>query len=196
MDCTEKALKPGLGHFDGVISKFVYETVPFWNSLNASPNTLTTFSLMCSVACIYYIHKRDAGKSILFLLLRMYFDYADGISARRYDKITDFGDWYDHVVDMFAFSIPLLIVLYKTKHRWKYIVPVAFFMIGTIINLSCIENEYEQKTGKRGNSLNIIKNSCFMPETFKWIDNSVLYMVIIIVIINLCKHEKKRKSLF
>lgn len=196
MNCTDKALKPGLGHLDYLYSQFVCKTTPLWNHANATPNVLTTLGLIFSLLCIYYIYKRDARKAIAFLLLRMYFDFADGIVARKYNKISEFGDWYDHVVDTFAFAIPLLIVLYNTKHRWKYIVPVAFFMITTTINLSCIENEYEQKTGLRGNSLQSIKNSCFSPEIFKWMDNSTLYLVVIIVILNLCKKEKKRKGLF
>jgi phosphatidylglycerophosphate synthase len=107
-------VKPGVGHLDGLYSKFVYETLPFWHAIKVTPNILTTFGLISSIACVYFIYKRNTPLAILFLLLRMYFDYADGLTARRYNQTTKIGDWYDHIVDVCFFSIPLLIVLFMT----------------------------------------------------------------------------------
>lgn len=183
-------IKPGIGHLDALYSKFVYKTVPFWHSLKFTPNILTTFGLISSILCVYFIYKRNAPLAILFLILRMYFDYADGITARRYKQTTKLGDWYDHIVDICVFSIPLLIVLFMTKHRWFYLVPVIIIMITTTINIGCAEKLYHEKTGNGGKSLEITQNFCFAPEVFQWLDNSVLYIVITIVIIILCSKEK------
>lgn len=183
-------VKPGVGHLDGLYSKFVYETLPFWHAIKVTPNILTTFGLISSIACVYFIYKRNTPLAILFLLLRMYFDYADGLTARRYNQTTKIGDWYDHIVDVCFFSIPLLIVLFMTKHRWLYLIPVIIFMFTTVINIGCIEKLYNEKTGNGGKSLEIVQNFCFYPEVFQWLDNSLLYIVIIIVIIILCHKEK------
>jgi phosphatidylglycerophosphate synthase len=114
----------------------------------------------------------------------MYFDYADGITARRYNQTTKLGDWYDHIVDIFGFTIPLLIVLSLPRDRWLYLVPVIIFMIATVINIGCIEKSYNKQTdGNGGDSLKIAEKLCFAPEVFRWLDNSVLYIVIIVIII-------------
>ena len=63
-------------------------------------------------------------------------------------------------------------------------------MFTTVINIGCIEKLYDEQTGNGGKILEIAQNFCFSPEVFKWLDNSVLYIVIIIVIIILCHKEK------
>ena len=45
--------------------------------------------------------------SILFLMLRWYFDFADGIFARKYNDTTTFGDYYDHIVDITFTILPI-----------------------------------------------------------------------------------------
>ena len=182
-------IKPGIGHLDALYSKFVYTTVPFWHAINITPNVLTTFGLISSIACVYFVHRRNTVLSIVFLLLRMYFDYADGIKARKYNQTSKFGDWYDHIVDVLFFFIPLVIVLLMTENKWVYIIPVVIFTTTTVINIGCIEKLYNEKTGEGGKSLEIAQKFCFSPEVFRWLDNSVLYIVIIIVIIVLCRKE-------
>jgi len=184
-------LKPGLGHLDKIYSQFVYETLPFWRALNITPNILTTFGMISSIACVYFVYTRNAPLAILFLILRMYFDYADGLTARRYNQTSKFGDYYDHIVDIFAFTLPLLIVLGMTKNRWLYLIPVILFMLAMVIYTGCIEKLYHEQTDKGEASLTFTQKLCFAPNVFKWLDNSVLYIVISIVIIILCYKEKK-----
>ena len=183
-------LKPGLGHLDYQYSKLVNYTVSFWHKLKITPNILTTFGLISSIACVYFLFKRIVLLSLFFMVLRMYFDFADGITARKYNQTTKFGDWYDHLVDIVGFSIPLLIILSMTKHRIYYLVPTIIFMLCAIINVGCIEKEYYKETGNFGDSLTLASKLCFAPEVFKWLDNSVLYIVIGINIIIVCKLER------
>ena len=99
-------IKPGQGYLDLPVSKFVLWTLPFWKSLNCTPNTLTTLGLIFSILCIYFLYKRNVILSIIFLLLRLYFDYADGLYARKYNQTSDFGNFYDSFVDIF-FSVKI-----------------------------------------------------------------------------------------
>jgi phosphatidylglycerophosphate synthase len=186
-------LKPGLGHLDKIYSQFVNKTIPLWHKLNITPNILTTFGLISSLLCVYFIYKRNAILAILFLWLRMYFDYADGMTARRYNQVSKFGDWYDHLVDTIGFSLPLIIVLFFTKNKWWYIIPILFFMILSVIYVGCIEKKYDEKNKdlEESDTLKFAKKLCFSPDLFKWVDNSALYIVITIVIIILCIKEKK-----
>ena len=77
-------IKPGVGHLDKLYSKFVYNTVPFWHALKITPNILTTFGLLSSIACVYFIYKRKAAFAIVFLLLRMYFDIIHDYNSYKY----------------------------------------------------------------------------------------------------------------
>jgi phosphatidylglycerophosphate synthase len=189
----KEQLKPGLGHLDKIYSQFVDKTIPLWHKLNITPNILTTFGLISSLLCVYFIYKRNAILAILFLWLRMYFDYADGMTARRYNQVSKFGDWYDHLSDTIGFALPLIIVLFFTKNKWWYITPILLFMILSVIYVGCIEKKYDEKNEdlEESDTLKFAKKLCFSPDLFKWVDNSALYIVITIVIIILCIKEKK-----
>jgi len=187
-------IKPGIGYTDNVYSKLIIKTLPFWYSLGCTPNTLTTFGLISSVLCNYFIWKRNMYPALLFLTLRMYFDYADGLLARTYKQTSNFGDWYDHIVDLFAFAIPLLVVLAKTNKPLMYLIPVVLGMFAMTINLGCIEKQYFEQTGKSGNSLSLCSKMCFGEPIFKVFDNSFLYGIIAVVIIVLCTLDKDKKS--
>jgi hypothetical protein len=65
-------------------------------------------------------------------------------------------------------------------------------MITTVINIGCIEKLYREKTGNGGDSLRIAEKLCFAPSVFQWLDNSVLYIVIAVVVLILCNKEKFR----
>lgn len=185
-------IKPGVGYVDNVYSQLVLKTLPFWHSLGITPNMLTTMGLISSVLCIYFIWKRNMYPALLFLVLRMYLDYTDGLLARTYNQTSNFGDWYDHIVDMFAFAIPLIIVLAKTKHPLAYLTPVLLGMFAMTINLGCIEKRYYNETGKSGDSLSLCSKMCFAEPVFKVFDNSFLYGIIAMVIIILCTLEQKK----
>jgi phosphatidylglycerophosphate synthase len=184
-------IKPGMGHMDSVYTEIVLKTVPFWHSIKFTPNMLTTLGLLCSILAIYFLWKRNMGLSILFVLLRQYFDYIDGLTARKYGQSTKIGDWYDHIVDIFGFIIPLLILIFvDTKKRWLYLAILIPAMFAVVINIGCIEKNYRAKTNKGGDSLKMAEKMCFSEDLFKIFDNSFLYLVIILVIILICVTEK------
>jgi len=188
-------IKPGIGYMDHVYTKMVLKTVPFWNSIKFTPNMLTTLSLVCSILAIYFLWKRDMVLAVVFVLLRQYFDYADGLTARKYGQTSNIGDWYDHLVDVCGFTIPLLIlVVVDTKRRWLYLALLLPAMAATVINIGCIEKNYRDMTGKCGDSLKVTEKLCFSEDVFKVFDNSFLYLVIILVIILICTTEKNPRN--
>lgn len=188
-------IKPGIGYMDHAYTKIVLKTVPFWHSIKFTPNMLTTLGLVCSILAIYFLWKRDMVLAIVFVLLRQYFDYADGLTARKYGQCSNIGDWYDHIVDVFGFTIPLLILLVvDTKRRWLYLSLVLPAIAATVINIGCIEKNYRDATNKGGNSLKFAEKMCFSEDVFKVFDNSFLYLVIILVIILICTTEKNPRN--
>lgn len=182
-------IKPGLGKLDYIYSEFVLKTLPFWKSLYFTPNILTTLSLLTSILCIYFIYKRKPILALIFLFSRMYFDFADGLFARKYNQTSNIGDWYDHIVDVFSFSIPLIIVLCMSKHKFVYVPIILILFISQIIHIGCIEKEYTEKSGNKGDSLDVCAKLCFSQDFFKLIDNSTFYILVAILILVLCKNE-------
>jgi len=187
-------IKPGLGYLELPVSKFVLWTLSFWKSLNFTPNTLTTFGLIFSVLCIYFLYKRNLVLSIIFLLLRLYFDYADGLFARKYKQTSDFGNFYDSSVDIF-FSISGLFIIFisktskKNKHlKYWYIGMIIFFYFMYLVQMSC------EKTSDNGIKYYIqtffhcICNNTTKP-VLKFFDDITLYLVTIIVFVLFCKYK-------
>jgi phosphatidylglycerophosphate synthase len=191
-------MKPGLGYFDKPLSEIILKTLPFWEKVEFTPNKLTTLGLISSFLSIYYIINRNASLAILFLILRWYFDYADGLFARKYDQVTLLGEYYDHITDM-LYAIFLIYVLFFTKYpsktgNLKIKLIISFFIFATLyaINYSCIEREYYD-VHKNNSLVSIYKHLCPVKYNyiFKIFDNSVFYIILIIIIHLFIKYNPK-----
>ena len=189
-------IKPGLGHLDNVVSKIYYKTLPVWKCLHVTPNILTTLGLICSLISVYFFYINNL-LSILFILLRMYFDYIDGLYARKYNIETKFGDYYDHFSDLVFFILFTLVIWKSMKGRKRILCLILLFTfaLAFTINIGCIEKECKHEC-KNGDSLNLPKKMCFSSNVFKFTDNSILYIVMIIIILIRYKHGKKNLTLF
>ena len=190
-------LKPGLGYLDKHISKLILKTVPFWNSLNVTPNYLTTLSLISSIFSLYFLYNRKPIGAIIFLLFRWYFDYLDGIYARTYNLVSKFGDYYDHITDLF-YSFGIICILLFSKYKKVYIkyyllIILVIFYILFLIQMGYIEREYSKinKDNIKETSISYLRK--LSPNKYKYIfdafDNSTLYIVIIIIFIIFCYYK-------
>lgn len=187
-------IKPGTGHLDYIVSKEIIKTLPFWKSLDVTPNILTTFGLISSVICLYALINRKTLLAIIMLCSRWYFDYADGLMARKYKMVTVFGDYYDHITDIIftlgLFSV-ILLSKYPKKSNLKFVLIglILFFYSMFVFNYSAVELEFFKKN-KKETMLSKLRH--FAPsniELFKYFDNSVCYLSIIIVIILFCNYN-------
>lgn len=190
-------LKPGLGYLDKHISKLILKTVPFWNSLNVTPNYLTTLSLISSIFSLYFLYNRKLIGAIIFLLFRWYFDYLDGIYARTYNLVSKFGDYYDHITDLiYSFGIIFIIVFSKYKKvyiKYYLLIILVIFYILFLIQMGYVEREYSKinKDNVKETSISYLRK--LSPNKYKYIfdafDNSTLYIVIIIIFIIFCYYK-------
>ena len=186
---NEPVVKPGLGYIDTVLTKCILPTLPAWRAMCVTPNMLTTLGLITSVACVYSLyHRKYVALTLLFMSLRCYFDYADGLMARKYNQVTVIGDWYDHIVDV-LFAIGLLAVLalsrYSGKLKCALLVTTSIFALLFLVQMGCIERKYrEQTTQKPETTISHLRVLC--PESSVWLvnafDNGTLYTVLAIVI--------------
>jgi phosphatidylglycerophosphate synthase len=90
----------------------------YYERAKISPNAVTTCSIVCGIYSAYCILHRRFTHGALFFAAAYYFDCVDGKLARKFNKVTVFGDYYDHFGDLFK----LVIVMYAI-HRVK---PKAF----------------------------------------------------------------------
>ncbi|HEX6534934.1 MAG TPA: CDP-alcohol phosphatidyltransferase family protein [Gemmatimonadaceae bacterium] len=102
------------------------------------PNTITTIGTLCSVAAgvIYATgHIRTGG---WFLGSTALFDVLDGMVARRTNRSSTFGAFYDSTLDRVAdgFVLGGVAVFFATRHGWVGTTMVAvciFGLIGTFV---------------------------------------------------------------
>jgi phosphatidylglycerophosphate synthase len=196
-------IKPGLGKLDEIFSEGVLATISFWKKIGFNANLLTTLGLFSSIASVYYLYNKNFIMSTLFLVFRWYFDFADGIFARKYKNTSKFGDFYDHIVDI-SFSIGIFAVIALGKYKqskFKYIllsIIVVLYILFSI-HMTCIEDDYNNVVNKNeNNKKNNKKENTFVgsftnmcpakyKKLFKLFDNSSLYLAIIVIMYVFCK---------
>ena len=201
---TNIVVKPGLGYIDTLLTNIILPTIPFWHDkASFTPNALTTLGLVSSAASIYFLYKRNFLAAIIFMVARMYFDYADGLLARKYKQVTKIGDWYDHVTDiLFTIGIALVLVFSKYKigtDSWfinniKYICIITLFVFFVLFisQMGCVENKYSESEKNEETTISRLRYLC--PAKFEYIinafDNGTLYVVLGVIFYLFCKYGK------
>lgn len=100
---------------DRVFLRASAQLTPWFHRTGHSPNHITTYSFACGVLSIAALVSGHFGAFLILFLFCYLFDCADGQMARRYDRVTVAGDWYDHLTDlcvlaMLACVCPLYVV--------------------------------------------------------------------------------------
>ena len=190
---TKKIIvKDGLGHIDTFLTNMYLPTIDFWNSIRFTPNMLTTLGLISSSLCLYYFYHKKPLHSIIFLILRCYFDYADGLLARKYSLVSKFGDKYDHFVDL-SFGIGFFVIIFLKSNDRKYLLPILglFYFLFTV-HMGCVENEYSKSNDLHADeetTISYLKKLCFKPKLMRYFDNGTLYIVMSIIVLYISKEE-------
>jgi phosphatidylserine synthase len=182
---NDQSIKDDIGYFDYIAVKIFHNTMPFWRKLGITPNMLTTFCIFSSILALYFLYLRNFFGVILFIILRMYFDYVDGMFARKYKMTSKFGDKYDHIGDV-LFFIGYIIIIYigtpNIKTKVIYFSILSIFLISFGINMGCIEkNENNDKKDGTNDSISYLKHFCIAPKIFKYTDNTVVYIVMTVI---------------
>ena len=106
---------------------------PIFRSLNITPNILTTLSLLITLVGLLVYRKGYVIIGAILYFVGYYFDCADGNYARKYGLVTQFGDYYDHLSDVFkylVFSWVLLASTISSKRKLTVIIILLFFLGG------------------------------------------------------------------
>lgn len=194
-----EAVKPGIGILDSAITKAILPTLPAWHAAHCTPNTLTTLGMASSATCVYFLYRRNFPAALGFLVARVYFDYADGLLARKYDQTSVVGDWYDHVVDI-SFATGVALVLACSKYRtgtgiWcvdhlKHISLglLSLFFALFAVQMGCIEKNYNEGKEVKETSISRLRHVCpsRLERVVRCFDNGTLYVVAGVVFYLFC----------
>ena len=94
-------------------SFFTYKFVDLITNKNMEPNIITTINIIPSFLSLYYLYNKEYIFFIFFLIIRLILDCADGHVARKYNKISEFGNLYDHYLDLVFYLFLTILLVYK-----------------------------------------------------------------------------------
>jgi phosphatidylglycerophosphate synthase len=141
-------------HLECPTDNLIYEIVdvlnPIAKDLGATPNILTTISGIFGIfAAMATWHGSFAWAAVYFMLCYL-FDCMDGNFARRYDMVTEFGDYYDHVKDALVLTLLVLTFLFQSAVRIPVIMRIviiaamALAFTASLVVIGCQELYYDK----------------------------------------------------
>ncbi len=176
-------VKPGLGYTDTIFTSFCLKTLNFWKCLNVTPNQLTCFGFYASIISLYNLYYKNIKIAILFLVIRAYFDFIDGLYARKYDQVTVFGDYFDHISDI-IYCIGVFVILFLKMKDKRYIYILLIFAGLFLAQFGCSEKKYRELIkDKSETSISLSRYLCFDSKYLDLFDNCMLYLAMIYVMI-------------
>ena len=148
-----------------------------------TPNIITTISIILAIIAIYCIYIKYYKIGAILLFISYFFDCLDGNFARRFNMISTFGDYYDHIGDIFKnFLLYYVILISNLKNITKYIfiILVIILLFLSSLHLGCQEKIYNNKS-----VLEILKIMClkrFDINYTKYFGTGTFMFIIVIYI--------------
>ncbi|MBW1749968.1 MAG: CDP-alcohol phosphatidyltransferase family protein [Deltaproteobacteria bacterium] len=142
------------------------------------PNICSLAGLLCAVLAIYYAVLENFSAAMIGLIWAVFFDWSDGIIARRLkgrnDKQREFGGQLDSLIDIVSFSICPAIVLLSYGHFSPWFLPGAFIIVATgVLRLSYF------------NVFGLVDKSTYMGLA---LDNNIIILVFAFLFNGLISH--------
>jgi CDP-diacylglycerol--serine O-phosphatidyltransferase len=136
------------------------------------PNICSLAGLLCTVLAIYYAILGLFPAAMIGLIWAVFFDWSDGIIARRLkgrnDKQREFGGQLDSLIDVVSFSICPAIILLSYGHFSPWFLPGAFIILATgVLRLSYF------------NVFGLVEESTYMGLA---LDNNVIILVLVFLL--------------
>ena len=183
-------VKPSLGHIDQWYTENIaLPTVDWWHRRGFTPNMLTSLGFLSSMLFAVNFHWQTASNSFLVLLIaiRMYFDYVDGLLARKHAMTSAFGDLYDHFND-WTFMLCSSYTVWSIRGMWALWVMAG---AGTLCSMQLATVEMDYGSGHEHN-LAMQSVAFFNPlvrhgkvkELLRYTDTSFFYLVLVAIVLS------------
>jgi len=142
------------------------------------PNICSLVGLLCSVLAIYFAIIGQFQGAMIGMIWAVFFDWSDGILARRMKGRTKdqglYGAQLDSLIDIISFGICPAIVLLSYGHFSPWFIPGAFVIVATgVIRLSYF------------NVFGLVDKSTYMGFP---LDNNVIILVFMFIFSGLFSH--------
>lgn len=119
-------------------------TTPYAYSIGMNPNMITTLSNVACIITILLLLNSNYYLAAFFVLVSYYFDCMDGHMARKYNMVTVFGDYYDHISDGVKIYALLVTLYYINKDKFFKVLPIIILLfILMSAHLGCQEILYD-----------------------------------------------------
>jgi len=117
---------------DNVFLDLCEKVSPYFHEAGFTPNMITTLSVISAAIGLYYLYHHQKAKFAIFYTLGYFFDCLDGYNARKYNQMSEFGDYYDHITDWVT-AAGLFYILYA---RYK-LYACHYAVIAVSLALTC-----------------------------------------------------------
>jgi hypothetical protein len=156
------------GPVDILILHLVEWITPTLHATGHTPNLITTYSLICGLLGAYCLWR---GFLVAFLVLFSFaylFDCVDGYMARRYNQMSVFGDYYDHISDIVKMGAVFYVLF--INHSLQRLLPVGIILcilcIGMFIYQGCAQKIVNGEESKE--TLDLFQRLCLTEDTIHW----------------------------
>lgn len=117
--------------------------------IGITPNMLTTVSLVLGLLGAWTVYKQSFYLGALLVFMAYFFDCMDGNMARKYDMVTVFGDYYDHIADLVKIAFLLIAVLISPSlpltFKIGFVIVNMIFAGASSVHLGCQERVYRKR---------------------------------------------------
>lgn len=145
--------------FDDVLINGCEYVSPIFHSYKFTPNMITTLSNVSAILVIILLLKAKCVIASFFFMISYFFDCLDGHVARKYNQVSVFGDYYDHISDFIKMASILLTMCRKNKNKFFQVLPL---IIMTTI-LSFVHLGYQEKYYNKQDSQSLGLLNFFVP---------------------------------
>jgi len=120
----------------GAGGKWILDSLVAWlSNLHINPNVLTLIGLLINIFAMVLFAKGIFLWAGLVILFAGIFDIVDGEVARRTQRVTKFGAFFDSVIDRYSDLLLLLglIIWYAKINRIFYVGLTGLVLIGSVL---------------------------------------------------------------
>lgn len=152
--------------YEEPISVFMYQLIELTSNIITNkihPNIITLSNILLRIYIMHNLQKNIYKNIPIYIIFSCFLDYLDGYIARKYNMITELGDYLDHIGDtvFLLFILYIMITKLNNKYKNKILFILFLFVISNLINLGCQEKYYP---ANESNTLYTLKKFCISKK--------------------------------
>jgi phosphatidylserine synthase len=156
---------------DYIINHFIGDHLIDFCVANIHPNIITFLALIFSILILYFHFNHYYWLVVLAIVLRTFFDCLDGSVARKCEKTSKLGGYFDTFADgIFLYSMVFIVIkeLFKISYFdtaiYTFIfMEIGFFIYFTLYNPSALFDHAQFKSSK--NIISFYVNNTLLINT-------------------------------